>query len=111
MTSLLAIVGNVLIPLGALVFATAALGVIRFPDAYTRISAVGTAGGIGIVFVLSGALLVQPSIPDLVKVLVAIALQLITAAVGSIAICRAAYLARAPLKRMAYDELSRESPR
>lgn len=39
------LIGNITIVIGALIFATAALGVLRFPDAYMRVSAVGTAGG------------------------------------------------------------------
>lgn len=105
MTAVLTVLGNIAIVIGALVFATAALGVIRFPDAYTRISAVGTAGGIGIVLVVVGALLIQPTVPDLVKVVLIVALQLATSAVGSIAIARSAYLTRSPLRRMTYDDL------
>lgn len=41
------IIGNVLLILGALLFASGALGIIKFPDPYTRISAVGTAGVLG----------------------------------------------------------------
>lgn len=100
------IVGNITIVLGALVFATAALGLIRFPDPYMRVSAVGTAGGVGIILVVSGALLLDPSIPGLVKVLLIIALQLTTSAVGSIAIARSAYLTRTPLRRCNFDELA-----
>lgn len=101
------IIGNIAVVLGALVFATAALGVARFPDAYTRISAVGTAGGLGTALVLGGALLVAPTVPDLVKVVLAIVLQLITSAVGSITIARAAYLVRTPLWRTSYNDLDR----
>lgn len=59
MSEILAVTGNVFVVLGALVFATAALGVIRFPDAFTRVSAVGTAGGLGIALVVGGAFLVR----------------------------------------------------
>ncbi|TCP52985.1 multicomponent Na+:H+ antiporter subunit G [Tamaricihabitans halophyticus] len=106
MNALVTVTGDVLIVVGALVFTTAALGVLRFPDAYTRLSAVGTAGGIGIIFVVSGALLHLPSVPNLVKVIVIIALQLITSAIGSIALARSTYLTRTPLHRPAYDELT-----
>ncbi|RKT33559.1 multicomponent Na+:H+ antiporter subunit G [Microbacterium sp. AG1240] len=111
MTLALSIAGNVFVVLGSLVFATAALGVIRFPDTFARISAVGTAGGIGIALVLGGAFLLAPSLPDLLKVGVAIALQLTTSAVGSIAIARSAYLARAPLAPLTYDELDESRDR
>lgn len=106
MTDVAAVIGNITIVLGALVFATAALGVLRFPDVYTRISAVGTAGGIGIVLVVGGALLQQPNFADLIKVLVVVGVQLSTSAIGSIAIARSAYLVRTPVLRLRFDELS-----
>lgn len=107
--TVLAVIGNVAVVLGALVFATAALGVARFPDAYTRISAVGTAGGLGTALVLGGALLVAPTVPDVVKVGLAIVLQLITSAVGSITIARAAYLIRTPMWRVSYNDLDADA--
>ncbi len=102
------IVGQTLAVLGALVVLTAALGVVRFPDAYTRISAVGTAGGAGIVLVVLGALLVDPSPADAAKVLAVIVLQLATSAVGSMAIARAARLTRTPMVTI-YDQLTTTS--
>lgn len=99
------IVADILVVVGSLVFATAALGVLRFPDAYTRVSAVGTASGIGIILVVVGALLHQPSIPNGVKVVLIIGLQLATSAVGSMALARAAYLARTPLWNAQYNGL------
>ncbi|MCT1615058.1 cation:proton antiporter [Kocuria indica] len=110
MTEILTVLGNVLIVAGALVFATAALGVARFRDAYMRVSAVGTAGGLGIVFVVTGALLLQPSVSNVVKVVLIITIHLITSAVGTMAIARAAYLTGTPLERYAFDELAADSP-
>lgn len=103
------IIGNVFVIGGALVFLTAALGLIRFPDAYTRISSVGTAGGLGIILVVGGALLHQPSVVDAVKVVIIIVLQLATSAVGTIAIARSAYLRRIPLARKSYNDIEREN--
>ncbi|UBH05485.1 putative cation antiporter subunit [Leucobacter sp. Psy1] len=105
MTTALELVGNALILVGALVFATAALGVIRFPDAYTRASAIGTAGGVGIIFIVVGALTHQPTGADTVKVALIVALQLATSAVGTMAIARSAYLTRTRMHRPAYDDL------
>ncbi|WP_430593190.1 cation:proton antiporter [Humidisolicoccus flavus] len=99
------ITGNGLIVIGALVFATAALGVVRFPDAYTRVSAVGTASGLGITFVVVGALLLQPSIPNLVKVVLIILLQLATSAIGSMAIARSTSLTGVPMADPHYNDL------
>lgn len=108
MTDTLVLIGNISIVLGAVVFATAALGVIRFPDVYTRVSAVGTAAGVGIVLVVVGAFLLQPNVADFVKVVLIVVLQLTTSAIGSMAIARSAYLIRSPLVRGSYDELAEE---
>ena len=110
MNEILTVLGNVLIVAGALVFATAALGVARFRDAYMRVSAVGTAGGLGIVFVVTGALLLQPAVSNVVKVVLIITIHLITSAVGTMAIARSAYLTGTPLERYAFDELAADSP-
>lgn len=106
MNTAITIFGDIMIVGGALVFAIAALGLLRFPDVYTRISAVGTAAGIGIVLVVVGALMHQPTVPDVIKVLVIIALQLITSAVGSIAIARSAYLMDAHIDEFLFDDLA-----
>lgn len=100
------IAGQVLIVAGGLIFLTAALGIIRFPDAYTRVSAVGTAGGIGIVFIVVGAVVLQPSVGNVLKVLAIVFLQLATSAIGSMAIARAAYLTSSPMRVGNRDELT-----
>lgn len=102
------VAGQVLVVLGALVFVTAALGVVRFPDAYTRISAVGTAGGAGIVLVVVGALLLQPGVSATIKVAVIVTLQLATSSIGTMAVARSAYLAGTPLRQNRYDDLDTE---
>ncbi|WP_062381419.1 cation:proton antiporter [Demequina pelophila] len=106
--SILEIVGQVVIVLGGLVFLSAALGVIRFPDPYTRTSAVGTAGGIGIVLVTVGCLLVHPSVSDTIKVIAIVVLQLATSAVGSIAIARSAFITHTPMYGPAFTDLEWE---
>lgn len=97
------VVSQVLVVAGALIVLTAALGVVRFPDPYTRISAVGTAGGAGIVLVVVGAFLTDPGLADAVKVLAILVLQLATSAIGSMAIARAARLTSTPMITT-YDE-------
>ncbi|MBP2437692.1 cation:proton antiporter [Microbacterium amylolyticum] len=104
--NVLQIIGDVLVVIGGLIFLSAALGIMRFPDAYTRISAVGTAGGLGITFVVVGAVMHSPSLADTVKVILIVVLQLTTSAIGTIAIARSAYLTRVPLARRKYDELA-----
>lgn len=107
---LLSIIGNVTIVLGALIFATAALGILRFPDAYMRVSAVGTAGGVGIVLIIVGALVLQPSIENTVKVVLILVVHLLSSAVGTMAIARATYLTRTPLEHFDFDELEEATP-
>jgi multicomponent Na+:H+ antiporter subunit G len=106
MTTVLEYWGNIAVVVGALVFASAALGVIRFPDAYTRISAVGTAAGIGIILIVTGAFMLQPGMANLIQVLAIIAFQLFTSAIGSIAIARSAYLTRTKLQCSFADDIA-----
>jgi|1185.fasta_scaffold271178_1 multicomponent Na+:H+ antiporter subunit G len=93
---------------GALLIALAGVGLLRLPDVYTRLNAAAKAGGLGIVLVLLGDLVTAPGWGTAVKVVVAIALQLITVPVGSFALGRAAYRAGTPLwEGTRYDELAR----
>jgi multicomponent Na+:H+ antiporter subunit G len=87
--------GQVVIALGALTFATATIGLFRLPDLYSRSSAIATAAGVGVSLILTGVFLLTPGPADAVRLVVAVALQLITSAVGSMALARAAYLAGA----------------
>lgn len=101
----LSIAGQVSIVLGALILLSAGLGVLKFPDAYTRTSAVSTAAGFGVVFVVLGALLVDPSVSNTIKVAVIVPLQLLTSAVASTAIARSAYITGVPVTRQHYNDL------
>ena len=56
--------GQTLAVAGALVLLVAALGLQRFGDVYMRASAVATGTGVGISFVLVGAVLVAPGVAD-----------------------------------------------
>ncbi|MCL3859547.1 monovalent cation/H(+) antiporter subunit G [Actinotalea sp. K2] len=96
MSDVLTHVGTGLVLAGALVFAVGALGLVRLPDVYSRLSAVTMAGGLGIALMLIGVLLHFPSPLNTVKVALALLIQLATAAVGGNAMARAAYLTRAP---------------
>lgn len=104
------LLGGLLVALGVGLMAAAGAGVLRLPDAYTRMSAVTKAASLGVVVVLLGALALSPSWNNLVKVTLAIVLQLLTAPVGGFAIGRASYRAGAPLTpETGYDELARDS--
>jgi multicomponent Na+:H+ antiporter subunit G len=105
------LLGGVLVALGVGLVAAAGIGLLRLPDAYTRMSAVTKAASLGVVLVLLGALALAPSWGNAAKVLVAVVLQLVTAPAGGFAIGRAAYRARSPLAALTgYDELAGSGP-
>ncbi len=85
-----AIVGQALVVTGAVIFLAAAVGLRRFADPYGRISAVATAAALGVTFVTVGAALINPRPVGVITVVLAVVLQLLTSAVGAIAIARAA---------------------
>ena len=88
----MSVVGQAFIVLGSLIFLSATVGITRFPDLYTRSSAVATATGLGVSFVLIGAFFFLPGVENAVKLIVAVVLQLVTSAVGSMALARSGYL-------------------
>lgn len=92
MSTTIETIGLVLIGLGAIIFTTSGIGMLRLPDLYTRVSAVTSASGLGVAFIVVGALLQAPTVSDTVKVIVAVVLQLATSAVGGMALARSAYL-------------------
>lgn len=104
------IIGQIFILAGVGLFAVAGVGLFRFYDVFTRISAVGTAGGLGIGLVVVGALAIQPGLADGIKVVAIVAFQLTTSAVATSAMGRAAYLSRSPLRRLTFDELTPTEP-
>lgn len=99
MTQILSILGQVMLLVGAAIFLLAAIGLFRFRDPYARISAVATAGGLGLVMITLGALFQNPNVTDLVKVIIAVILQLLTSAVGATVIARAAVNTRHEFSR------------
>lgn len=88
--SVLTVIAYLLIFAGVVIFAGAGVGILKFRDAYMRASAVGTAAGLGIALITIGAVLTMPTPGNLVKVAVAVVLQLATSAVGSTIIARSA---------------------
>jgi multicomponent Na+:H+ antiporter subunit G len=92
---------------GVLVFAVGAVGVLRLPDVYARLSAVTVGSGLGLALVLIGLLLHFPTPANAVKIVLAIIIQLSTAAVAGNAVARSGYLTGAPRSpRTHVDELA-----
>lgn len=99
-------VGYALVVLGVSLLAIAGLGLVRFPDAYSRLSAVTKAATLGVCLTLLGVLVLDPSWSNGVKVLLAVGLQFVTSPVGGFALGRAAYRSGSPLAPGSrYDEL------
>lgn len=104
---ILTTVGTVLVALGTIVFAIGALGLVRMPDFYSRLSAIGMSGGLAVILVLLGLLAHYPSWGNALLVALAIAIQLGTAGVGGNVMSRAAYLTDVrPSPDTHWDELA-----
>lgn len=105
--AVLSVLGHVLAVLGVGLVLVAAVGLLRLPDPFSRLSAVTKSGTAGVCLVLLGVLAMTPSWSVLGAVALAVALQLGTSPVGGFALGRAAYRSGAPLSsRTGYDELA-----
>ena len=108
---LLTIAGSTLLILGAFIIASAALGLVKLPDLYTRTSAIGTAAGLGVSLIIAGVVVVDFSMLNLIKGLIAIVAQLLTSSIGSFALARAGYLTGSrPVETTVPDELASSAP-
>jgi multicomponent Na+:H+ antiporter subunit G len=104
------VVGSVFFVLGALIIASAALGLLKLPDVYTRTSAVGTAAGLGVAFMIVGVIVFDFSALTLLKGIIAIVAQLVTSAVGSYVLARASYMTGStPVETTVPDELAEQA--
>jgi len=76
---------------GTFFFTTATLGLIRFPDLFTRLHATGKGDTLGIGLILTGlAIYLGPS-PTTIKIMLILIFVLLTSPVGTHCICRAVY--------------------
>lgn len=103
-------VGDLFMLVGALVFLIGAVGLLRLPDLYTRLSGVTVSGAFGTGLILIGLLIHQPSWGNMLKVGLALGIQLATTAVGGSAMARAGYLTGAPkAPETRFDDLAAEA--
>ena len=101
------VVGSALFVLGAFIIASAAIGLLKLPDVYTRTSAVGTAAGLGVALMIVGVVVLDFSALTLVKGIIAVFAQLLTSAIGSFVLARASYLTGSkPVSTTVPDELA-----
>ena len=105
--TVITVVGSGFLILGALIMASAAIGLLRLPDVYTRTSAVGTAAGLGVALMVVGVVVLDFSALNLVKGIIAIIAQLLTSAIGSFILARASYMTGSkPVETTVPDELA-----
>lgn len=91
------IAGGVLIALGVLLVLLAGIGLLRFPDVFTRANATTKATGLGVACILAGVAFVIGTTEATIKLSLAVLVQFATAPVAGHVIGRAAYRAGAPL--------------
>jgi multicomponent Na+:H+ antiporter subunit G len=100
-------VGSALLIFGAVIIASAAVGLLKLPDVYTRASAMGTAAGLGVSLMIIGVVVFDFSTLNLIKGILAIIAQLLTSSIGSYALARASYLTGSrPVSTTVPDEIA-----
>lgn len=96
-----------LILLGTLLMLLSAVGLLRMPDFYIRLSAASKATSLGAILLLTGFVLPQTELPLILRALATIVFVLITVPVASHAIARAGYWDGTKLwDRSVIDDLS-----
>ncbi len=104
------VVGSALLILGAVIIFSAAIGLLTLPDVYTRVSAIGTAAGLGVALMIVGVVVLDFSALTLVKGIIAIVAQLLTSAVGSFVLARSSYMSGSqPVATTVPDELAEQA--
>lgn len=83
--------------IGAFFMLIAAVGLVRFPDIYMRISATTKASTFGVGFSLLAAVFHFQDLGVAMRILATLAFLVLTAPIGAHAIARAAYLNGVPL--------------
>jgi multicomponent Na+:H+ antiporter subunit G len=101
------LVGEVALLAGALLILVAAIGVVRFPDALTRMHALSKASTLGVSIALLGAALALSHIGDITSLLFATVLQAATNPVAATLLMQATYYAEGIANRVdTVDELA-----
>lgn len=88
---------KILLVSGTFFALVAAIGVLRFPDLYMRLSATSKAATLGTSFILGATALYFFNISITAKILAIVAFLLLTAPVAAHMIGRAAYFGKVPL--------------
>jgi multicomponent Na+:H+ antiporter subunit G len=91
------LIGSILILIGAVFLFSAGLGMLRMPDAYTRIQAGTKASTLGNMLVLAGLAFYHPGWT--LKLVIVIYFVLMTNPISSHALARAAHAIKIPMTR------------
>ncbi|WP_099558748.1 monovalent cation/H(+) antiporter subunit G [Hartmannibacter diazotrophicus] len=111
MTDLLDIVAGLLLLAGGLFAMLGALGLLRFPDLYTRMHAASKAGTLGSGFILLAVAFYAGDLSVAIRAIAAVTFLLLTAPVSAHLLARAAYIAGyKPDPSTKIDEYRREFP-
>lgn len=89
-------ISGVLLVVGALFSLTATIGVLRFPDVYTRLHAAAKAGPVGAGLILLALAVAAFSPPVALRAVIGIVFLILTAPIAAHLLARAAYLADVP---------------
>ncbi|MDT0328612.1 cation:proton antiporter [Nocardiopsis lambiniae] len=96
---------------GAFIFAVGAFGLLRLPDFYGRLQGISISAGLGTALLLLGLLSWFPTPENVLKIGLALIVQLATVAVGGNALARAGYLVGTPAApNTRYDALAEADP-
>jgi multicomponent Na+:H+ antiporter subunit G len=82
---------SVLLLTGCVLMLIASIGLHRFDDVFSRIHAATKASTLGVVFVVAGTATQVDELGDVVKLLITVVLQLVSAPVAAHTVGRAAY--------------------
>ena len=86
------VIGSALLIIGAFIVLAGAIGLIRLPDFYTRACAIAAAAGLGVALLIAGLLVLDPTVENIIKGVIAIIGPLVTSSIGGFALTRAGYL-------------------
>lgn len=103
------VIGGLLIFIGSIFILVSAVGILRMPDLYMRMSATTKASTLGLGLVLAGSAVFFGEVGVISKAIVIIAFLFLTAPVAAHLIGRAAYFDKTPLwEKSVMDDLKKK---
>lgn len=104
-------VAGILMMVGAIFSLLAAIGILRFPDLYTRLHAATKAGTVGAGFVLLAVAVWASDLPVALRAIAGVVFLVLTSPIAAHLLARAAYLAgERPSNITIVNDLGNEEP-